>query len=248
MDLTNTIRSLRESKGLTQEDLADRFGVTRSNYAYLEGRGNKLTIEQLEKIANALDVSVVQLLTGEAQNVKDSEEIEQLKKRNLELEDRIKDKDTIIKNTNDKLDKITVVVHDHLIKEVRFFGLNNKIGTVICINKKTGEEFSILSKDYFESDLIFDFIETEQKTSSNRWMNEEDRATIKRKQKIEKPDIQIKTVKFTPEEKKEVIQLLLEDNRFLVSYIPFILLGFLKDKEIADAIKNKYFPEIPYLT
>ncbi len=79
MDLTHTIRTIRESKGLTQEDLADRLGVTRSNYAYLEGRGSKLTVEQLEKIAGVLGVTVTDLLTGEAQKVEDSEVVERLR-------------------------------------------------------------------------------------------------------------------------------------------------------------------------
>lgn len=87
MDLTNTIRKLRESKGLTQEDLADRFGVTRSNYAYLEGRGNKLTVEQLEKIAVALGISVVELLTGEPQPIQNDERANGLVKRLGELEE-----------------------------------------------------------------------------------------------------------------------------------------------------------------
>lgn len=91
MDLINKIRTLRESKGLTQEDLADKFGVTRSNYAYLEGRGSKLTIEQLEKIAVALGVSVIELLTGEGQKEEESEREKKLEQRVKELEERIKE-------------------------------------------------------------------------------------------------------------------------------------------------------------
>ncbi|AEI50668.1 helix-turn-helix domain-containing protein [Runella slithyformis] len=101
MDLTKTIRTLRESKGLTQEDLADQLSVTRSNYAYLEGRGNKLTVEQLEKIAIALGVSVVELLTGEARKVVDSGEVEELKKevkylRNKQIQDEKKSKQDLL--------------------------------------------------------------------------------------------------------------------------------------------------------
>lgn len=89
MDLINKIRTLRESKGLTQEDLADKFGVTRSNYAYLEGRGSKLTIEQLDKIAGALGVSVVEMLTDDVAPV--SEREKSLEKRVVELEQSLQE-------------------------------------------------------------------------------------------------------------------------------------------------------------
>lgn len=97
-DISNNIRRIRESKGITQSDMATKIGSmepkhvktrsgetkekkngeSQSNYAYLEGRGNKLTIGQLEKIADALGVTVIELLTGEAQKVGESERVKEL--------------------------------------------------------------------------------------------------------------------------------------------------------------------------
>jgi transcriptional regulator with XRE-family HTH domain len=58
MDISENIRKLRESKGYTQSKLADILQMERGNYHRLENRGNKMTIEQLQGIADALGVSV----------------------------------------------------------------------------------------------------------------------------------------------------------------------------------------------
>lgn len=90
MNPTNTIKRLRESKGISQEELSERLNTTRSNYAYLEKRDKKLTIEQLEKIAGALGVSVLELLTGDAPAVADNNHVKELEARIKELEKHIR--------------------------------------------------------------------------------------------------------------------------------------------------------------
>ena len=62
MTITDTIRRFRDKAGLTQESIAERLNTTRSNYAYLENRGEKLTLEQLEGIAEALGVSMIDII------------------------------------------------------------------------------------------------------------------------------------------------------------------------------------------
>ena len=62
MKLSEKIRAVREAKGLTQSDVAEKLNVSQSNYAYLEGRDVKMTVEQLYKVAKALDVTVAFLL------------------------------------------------------------------------------------------------------------------------------------------------------------------------------------------
>ena len=90
MAITDTIRATRERKGLTQEGLADRLETTRSNYAYLEGRGKKLTIEQLQSIANALDVPVSDLLGIESQtSTEDAAKVKGLEKEVGELKEEV---------------------------------------------------------------------------------------------------------------------------------------------------------------
>lgn len=65
MNISLNIRKLREANRLTQNDIAERLGIDGSNYAKQEKRGNKLSIEQLEKIAEALGVSLRVLLFGD---------------------------------------------------------------------------------------------------------------------------------------------------------------------------------------
>ena len=86
MDISKAIRILREEKRLTQLEVAEKLQMERSNYARLEARGNKLSVEQLEQIAGALGVSVLELITGEPKMVEDTGKVEMLEKRVKELE------------------------------------------------------------------------------------------------------------------------------------------------------------------
>ena len=57
------IQRLRESKGLSQQDLAAKCNFEKSNMSRLEaGRVNR-TLSTLEKVAKALDVSLVELFS-----------------------------------------------------------------------------------------------------------------------------------------------------------------------------------------
>lgn len=92
MKVSERIKAIRKSRGITQVDMSEKMGVGQSNYAYLEDRGDKLTVEQLGKIAGALGVTVGELLTDEPQTVQDNERVKELEKRVSELEDRVNDK------------------------------------------------------------------------------------------------------------------------------------------------------------
>jgi transcriptional regulator with XRE-family HTH domain len=56
------IKALRERRGLTQEQLAEKAGVGRSHLARLETGKQDPTLSTLEKIATALNVKVGRLL------------------------------------------------------------------------------------------------------------------------------------------------------------------------------------------
>jgi DNA-binding XRE family transcriptional regulator len=58
-----TIRKLREAKGITQDQLAGAVGMMRSNLSRMEAAKHQPTLETMEKIAKALNVSVVDLLS-----------------------------------------------------------------------------------------------------------------------------------------------------------------------------------------
>ena len=91
MSISENIQRIRQEKGIPQAKVAELIGMERTNYFRLEKRGNKLTIEQLEKIAGALGVSVVELLTGEVQKVEDSERVKVLEKEVERLEESLKE-------------------------------------------------------------------------------------------------------------------------------------------------------------
>ena len=61
-----TIKNLREKKGLTQAELADQLGVSSKAVSKQETAKGLPDITLIETIANALSVSVMELMTGNA--------------------------------------------------------------------------------------------------------------------------------------------------------------------------------------
>ena len=62
----STIKGLREKKGFTQAELADILGVSSKAVSKLETGKGLPDITLIESIANALSVSVMELMTGKA--------------------------------------------------------------------------------------------------------------------------------------------------------------------------------------
>lgn len=56
--LGSRIKVLRSAKNLTQEQIADRIGISRQKYARIESGTNNITLEVLSKIAKILEVTV----------------------------------------------------------------------------------------------------------------------------------------------------------------------------------------------
>lgn len=56
------LRDLRQAKGMTQQELAGRVGVSRRAIAYYESEGNTPIVSNLPKVAGALGVSLEELL------------------------------------------------------------------------------------------------------------------------------------------------------------------------------------------
>ena len=96
MNISDNIKKIREEKRLSQAEISRRLNLDPSAYFRLEKRGNKLTLEQIEDIALALEVKPVELMglssNDEILEVKKSNE-QNLEKRIAELEDRLKDKE-----------------------------------------------------------------------------------------------------------------------------------------------------------
>ena len=61
MTYQTTIKKLREEHNWTQEEFAERIGMSKNVYAKIERGESSPNIERLEKIAHALGVEVVDL-------------------------------------------------------------------------------------------------------------------------------------------------------------------------------------------
>jgi len=57
----NKVRTLRKMKGFSQEDFADACGFARTYMSRIETGGSNVSLDAIEKIANALKISVEDL-------------------------------------------------------------------------------------------------------------------------------------------------------------------------------------------
>jgi transcriptional regulator with XRE-family HTH domain len=62
MTTLEKIRNLRNQKGYSQDNMAHSLGMSQNNYCKLEMGKNKLTLEQLERIAAVFEVNPIELL------------------------------------------------------------------------------------------------------------------------------------------------------------------------------------------
>lgn len=58
--VARNLRRLRQAKGLSQEELADRADINRNYVGMLERQEHAATIDMLEKLASVLDVDPVE--------------------------------------------------------------------------------------------------------------------------------------------------------------------------------------------
>lgn len=85
--LGNRIKELRSARNQTQEQLANKIGISRQKYARIESGTNNITLDLLSKIAHALEISV-----GDITSVlDDTSEVEYRKSADNDLSDKIFD-------------------------------------------------------------------------------------------------------------------------------------------------------------
>ena len=73
MYLSKRIAIIRKTKALTQEEVADRIGITQAAYSLYEKEPGNLSFNTINKIANALECSVI-FLTDVQSNIYDEME------------------------------------------------------------------------------------------------------------------------------------------------------------------------------
>lgn len=63
MKVNEKIRFLRESKSLTQDEMAERLGMSTNGYAKIERGETRLTIPKLEQIVEVFDTDILELIS-----------------------------------------------------------------------------------------------------------------------------------------------------------------------------------------
>ena len=58
------VRNLRKQKNLSQENLAEKAGLHRTYIGMIERAEKNITLINIEKIANALEVNINELING----------------------------------------------------------------------------------------------------------------------------------------------------------------------------------------
>lgn len=129
MNLSEKISSTRKAKGLKQAEVAKAMGISAAFYSKLEGRGNAITVEQLEEIAKAMQMSAVDVLKyGEEAEIhpttEASEEVDSLRKRVDDLRSQV---DVLWKELCITAERVTehvavVLTEEYGQDEVELFG------------------------------------------------------------------------------------------------------------------------------
>lgn len=146
MDIKNNIKSLREKKSISQQEMAKRLNLDQPSYSRLEKRGNKLSIEQLETIANALQVELKDIIVFKSSpnEINESSYFELISKNEVltqelrVIKSTLADKDLLLEYANQKFinyqDFSTSLFEDLMVSIM--FRLN--IGSLKVLNVDTG--------------------------------------------------------------------------------------------------------------
>jgi transcriptional regulator with XRE-family HTH domain len=85
IDIIENIIALRKQKGYTQKTLSDKIKMPQANYARIETKETQLTIDKLEKISNALEMPLEEIITY-GSNATQPRKIEDLQNKIKQLE------------------------------------------------------------------------------------------------------------------------------------------------------------------
>jgi transcriptional regulator with XRE-family HTH domain len=70
--VARNLRRLRRSRGLSQEELADRAGINRNYVGMLEREENSATVDMLEKLADVLDIDPIEFFRRSSRETSDA--------------------------------------------------------------------------------------------------------------------------------------------------------------------------------
>jgi len=69
MNVNEKIRTIREIRNWSQEDMAEKMNMSKNGYAKIERGETKLNLHKLEQIANIFNIDVLELIKNDDKNV-----------------------------------------------------------------------------------------------------------------------------------------------------------------------------------
>ena len=69
MSVNEKIRTIRETRNWSQEDMAEKMNMYKNGYAKIERGETKLNLHKLEQIANIFNIDVLELIKNDDKNV-----------------------------------------------------------------------------------------------------------------------------------------------------------------------------------
>ena len=69
MNVNENIRTIRETRNWSQEDMAEKMNMSKNGYAKIERGETKLNLHKLEQIANIFNINVLELIKNDDKNV-----------------------------------------------------------------------------------------------------------------------------------------------------------------------------------
>lgn len=154
MDIASNIKAIRRAKGITPTMMAKELGIEASNYPKFENRGNQLTYSNLEKISDALGVTVVELITWE--NRQELTSTGGASKQ--DLQDKIKELTTardIAQGYAEELKRKNDGVYYIFHSAIKTIGEEAKLGTVHLV--EDNEDYVLYSTTFTDKELILIF-------------------------------------------------------------------------------------------
>lgn len=69
MSVNDKIRTIRETRNWSQEDMAEKMNMSKNGYTKIERGETKLNLHKLEQIANIFNIDVLELIKNDDKNV-----------------------------------------------------------------------------------------------------------------------------------------------------------------------------------
>lgn len=155
-EISEKIKELRKAKKLSQEELAEKIGITQASYFQIEKGKTELSVERLFQIASVLDVSAFDLLDVVNQEKKQSEGSKKVK----ELEVLVNHWKELAETRNEKikyLEKHLKGLSDALLEE-----LSSRVFLWLQGNEPDGESVNVKSLKWHNLKTILKVLESDQ--------------------------------------------------------------------------------------